>query len=58
MENRSFEITAEMLKAVGVKSARLLTNNPKQINDLRRFGLDAKPMGIHIKPKMKSSPII
>ncbi len=50
-ENRSFTAAAEMLRQVGVKSVRLLTNNPKKIEGLKKYGFDVKPAGIHIKPK-------
>ena len=49
-ENRSFAVAASMLRAVGINSVRLLTNNPKKIDDLKKLGLGVKRVGIHIKP--------
>ena len=37
---RSFEEAALMLKAMGVEKVRLITNNPKKINDLKSFGIE------------------
>ncbi len=50
-EARTFEVAAEMLKYVGVKSVRLMTNNPKKVECVEQYGIPATPMSIHIKPK-------
>ncbi|MCL4391447.1 MAG: hypothetical protein M1284_03580 [Candidatus Parvarchaeota archaeon] len=53
VENRSFMIAAEIIKSAGIKSVRLLTNNPKKIAELKACGIEVRPVGIHIKPKNK-----
>jgi len=49
-ENRDFTVAAAILKELGVKKVRLMTNNPKKVEGLRRHGIDVEPYGIHIKP--------
>lgn len=34
----------------GVKSVRLLTNNPRKINGIERAGIEVIPVEIHIAP--------
>lgn len=36
---RDYAIAAQMLKALGVKSVKLLTNNPLKINGLEEYGI-------------------
>ncbi len=36
---RNYEIPAEMLKKIGVKSVRLLTNNPEKVAELEQYGI-------------------
>lgn len=50
-EARTFEVAAEMLKYAGVKSVKLMTNNPKKVEGIERYGIPAIPISIHIKPK-------
>ena len=50
-ESRTFGIAAEMLKIAGVRSVRLLTNNPSKIKGLEESGIKTVAVGIHIKPK-------
>ena len=38
-DERDYLIPAEMLKKLGVKSVRLLTNNPEKVGDLERYGI-------------------
>ncbi len=52
-ENRSLLVAAEIIKFLGIKSIRLMTNNPKKIEELRKYGIKVEPEGIHIKPKSK-----
>lgn len=52
-ETRSFKVAADMLKSIGVKSVRLLTNNPSKVQGLEAEGITAIPVGLHIKPKNK-----
>ncbi len=49
-ENRDFTIAAEILKRIGVKSIRLMTNNPAKIQGLKSQGIDVEPVSIHVKP--------
>lgn len=50
-ESRTFGIAVEMLKIAGVRSVRLLTNNPSKIKGLEESGIKTVAVGIHIKPK-------
>src|SRR5947207_14460004 len=38
-DHREFELPAEILKSLGVKSARLLSNNPEKVAALERAGI-------------------
>lgn len=38
-EERDYEIAARMLKAIGVKSVRLMTNNPEKVESLQKYGI-------------------
>lgn len=42
VEYRDFMDAAEILKHYGIKSVRLLTNNPKKIKELEQYGLAVK----------------
>lgn len=37
---RDYAVAAQMLKALGVKSVKLITNNPLKINGLREYGME------------------
>ena len=37
---REYWFAAQMLKALGVKRVRLMTNNPRKMNDLERYGVE------------------
>ncbi len=50
-EARTFEVAAEMLNYAGVKSVKLMTNNPNKVEGLEQRGIHATPVSIHIKPK-------
>ena len=39
-EERDFEIGAKILKELGFKRIKLLTNNPKKINMMEAFGIE------------------
>lgn len=39
-DERDFSIAAHMIDLLGIKSIRLLTNNPKKINDLKSLGIN------------------
>ena len=38
-DERSFKIAAQMLRHFGIRSVKLITNNPKKISDLERNGI-------------------
>ncbi len=41
-DERQYELAAGMLKRLNVKSIRLLTNNPRKIEQLAKFGVVVK----------------
>ena len=49
-ECRDFDCAGEMLRHLGVKSVRLLTNNPRKIEGIERFDIKVEQIEIHIKP--------
>lgn len=38
-DERDYDVAAHMLTSLGIKSVKLMTNNPKKINDLRYHGV-------------------
>ncbi|MEJ5223234.1 MAG: GTP cyclohydrolase II [Anaerolineales bacterium] len=51
-DERDFTVAARMIESLGIKSIRLLTNNPKKINDLRELGIKVNGrVSIEIPPK-------
>ena len=42
IDARSYECAACMLRVLGVKSVRLMTNNPTKIEELKRHGVDVR----------------
>ncbi|HTR96347.1 MAG TPA: GTP cyclohydrolase II [Candidatus Acidoferrales bacterium] len=38
-DERDYRVGAEMLRALGVRSVRLMTNNPRKLEGLRRYGV-------------------
>jgi 3,4-dihydroxy 2-butanone 4-phosphate synthase/GTP cyclohydrolase II len=38
-DERDYQVPAEMLKRLGVRSVRLLTNNPEKVSELERHGV-------------------
>ncbi|MFA0707005.1 GTP cyclohydrolase, partial [Vibrio sp. 10N.222.48.A3] len=49
---RDFTEAAEMLRALGTTKIRLVTNNPKKINELKSFGIEIEEVvntSAHIK---------
>ncbi len=50
-DGRDYGITAQMLRDLGVTKVRLLTNNPKKIDGLVRYGIDVvERLAIEIPP--------
>ena len=41
-DERDYRVPAEMFKKIGVKSLRLLTNNPEKVEQLQKFGIEIK----------------
>ena len=50
-ESRDFTVAGEMLHHIGVKSVRLLTNNPRKIAGVTSAGIEVTPVEIHITPE-------
>ncbi|MGQ0796245.1 MAG: GTP cyclohydrolase II [Methanobacteriota archaeon] len=53
IDARSYECAACMLRVLGVRSVRLMTNNPTKIDELKRHGVDVRrriPIQIPAKP--------
>ncbi len=49
-ESRDFSVAGEMLHSIGIKSVRLLTNNPRKILGIESAGIQVTPVEIHITP--------
>ena len=49
-DEREYSIAAHMLHSMKVRSIRLLTNNPRKIDDLTRFGIKIKGRIPHVIP--------
>jgi 3,4-dihydroxy 2-butanone 4-phosphate synthase/GTP cyclohydrolase II len=49
-ECRDFSVAGEMLKSIGIRSVRLLTNNPRKISGVEASGIKVTPVEIHISP--------
>ena len=50
-DSRDYAVAAQMLKALGVKSVRLMTNNPAKIEGLESYGMKVvKRREIEIQP--------
>jgi GTP cyclohydrolase II len=52
-DERDYTIAAEMLKALKVNSVRLMTNNPKKIDQLKSHGIQVSERLPHILPTNK-----
>lgn len=52
-DERDYTVAAQMLRALGVRRAALLTNNPDKVAQLERLGItvtDRVPTGLHLSP--------
>lgn len=49
-DEREYSIAAHMLMSLGVKSVRLLTNNPRKVNELEHLGVDVSARVPHLIP--------
>ncbi len=51
---RSYGIAAQILMDLGVKSIRLMTNNPLKIEELKKYGFDVKREPIIVEPSKEN----
>src|SRR5512141_765259 len=49
-DERDYAVAAHMLQTLKVKSIRLMTNNPKKINDLTKYGIQVNGRIPHVLP--------
>jgi GTP cyclohydrolase II len=49
-DERDYAVAAHMLQSLKVKSIRLMTNNPKKINDLTKYGIKVNGRIPHVLP--------
>lgn len=49
-DERDYAVAAHMLESLKVKSIRLMTNNPRKLNDLNRYGVKVNGRIPHILP--------
>jgi len=49
-DERDYAIAAHMIHSLGVRSIRLMTNNPRKIDDLRRHGVEVGGRIPHVIP--------
>jgi GTP cyclohydrolase II len=49
-DERDYEVAAHMLMSLKVKSIQLMTNNPKKMNDLTRYGINITGRIPHVLP--------
>lgn len=52
---RDYEIAGEMLRKLGVKSIRLITNNPEKINQLKEYIKITNRVPLELKPSKHSA---
>ena len=52
-DERDFAVAAHMLHTLGVRSIHLMTNNPKKVDELRRYEIDVVERMPHIIPPNK-----
>ena len=57
-ERRDYAIGGQMLKALGVKSVRLLTNNPRKVKGIESAGVKVSQESIHISPSNRMQSTI
>ena len=49
-DERDYAVVAHMLRALGVLSIRLMTNNPKKLEQLQHYGIDVQGRVPHVLP--------
>ena len=58
-DQRTYEIAGEILEAYRVKSINLITNNPRKLDELKKYGINIKSrIPIHIKPNVHNKDYI
>jgi GTP cyclohydrolase II len=50
VDARQYDVAAAMLRALGVESVELMTNNPEKTTALRALGIDVERVPLHIAP--------
>lgn len=53
-DERDYSECADMLRALGLTSVRLITNNPEKVRSLKRHGVDVvgtRATGVHLTPE-------
>jgi 3,4-dihydroxy 2-butanone 4-phosphate synthase/GTP cyclohydrolase II len=50
-ESRDFAVAGQILQSMGIKSVRLLTNNPRKIRGIAQMSISVTPVEIHITPE-------
>ncbi|MHB1947110.1 MAG: bifunctional 3,4-dihydroxy-2-butanone-4-phosphate synthase/GTP cyclohydrolase II [Gammaproteobacteria bacterium] len=54
-DHRHYGLSAQILRTLGIHKIRLLTNNPRKIEDLKRFGMDVvERVPIEMEPKKEN----
>ena len=51
LDPRDYSVALDILKQLGINSVRLISNNPRKINFLTKFGIDVEQ--IHTHPKIR-----
>lgn len=54
-DERDYKIPAEMLKRIGVRSVRLMTNNPEKVQELEKYGIRVTERIRHEPPVQEHS---
>ena len=55
VDTRSYEVAAQILKELGIRSVRLMSNNPRKIAALEKSGLPvAERIPVHIAPNSEN----
>jgi 3,4-dihydroxy 2-butanone 4-phosphate synthase/GTP cyclohydrolase II len=53
-DGRDFAPAAAVLRYLGVRTVRLMTNNPDKVDALRRAGLVVEPSPLRIRPALQN----
>jgi GTP cyclohydrolase II len=59
VDARDYHVAADILHDLGIRSVRLLSNNPKKLDSLRRYGIDiAERVPLLIEPNEDNLPYL